>query len=490
MAIAFWLLPQLMCSDYFGGWPTSSKQRADGFGLERVLREWGRGKLTDFHRAPVLAWLSILGLGVAVLRHRRSTSRVLLFGVILFAWFTAGRVTFGPLVDWVFPPNRRLEGMMRWVAMLHLFLALSAGVGVEGLAAWAGRLGPLGRRPWVPAGLLLAGLLAFTWPGFAGDLAQGLRTSETLLDPRERRAWLEVGEVLRNEPGPGRVFTSDRTGHGSHWDMSYFSLLTGKPMGLSLGVGVQDSLNYFYLHDFDPLDPTPGRAAAQAEVFNVRYLVLRPGSDLRALVTRSVARRAGYEVVELEGDYGYFDLIREPIVVEDAAPAEVRTEFSDWLAHGLPGGERFLRLEQPVALSLPRLPSATLDFADNQRGSESGAGKSGAGERAGELGQVLEERVGLSRYAARVDVLSEDAWLLLKVTPHPFWEARVDGESRDFYTLSPAFMGLELPPGEHDVVFTFATPAWQKLLLLGSPLLMIGLFLFDRRSRGREKAVA
>ena len=475
--IAFWLLPQLMCSDYFGGWPTAPAQRADGFGLERVLREWWRGKLTDFHRGPVLAMLSVVGLAGALARLRRVEHRIVVFGVVLFVVFTAGRVTFGSLVDWLFPPNKRIEGMMRWIALVHFFLAISAGLGVQLVVDSLARIRVLRDRPWTSAAALpavaSAALLIATMPRFVKDVDWGF---QTFTDSLERPAYLFAAEALRDAPRPGRVFASEETGHGSHWDMAYLALLTGKPMSLSHGVGVQDSLNYYYLTLFHPLEPDdPAGVAARAELFNIRYLVVRPEASLGGLNARNVAQRGSYRVVELPGDYGYFDVIAPPRIV-DGKPVELRETFRRWMTEGLPSGASFQRLREPVALAFPSLPSATSDFAETQRESPQ---LSAAASEPG--GRVLDEAAAPSEFRATVSVDADEAWLLLKATPHPFWEARVDGESRAFYTLSPAFMGLALSRGEHSVVFRFRAPAWQKWLLVASPLALLGVIAFERR---------
>ncbi|NOT30818.1 MAG: hypothetical protein HOP15_10270, partial [Planctomycetes bacterium] len=174
VVIAFWLLPQLVCSDYFGGWPISEAERKDGFGLQALLSGWLHGSFTDHRRLPVLAVASLLGCAALLAGWRRPLQRVVLFGVLLFVVFTAGRKTFGAALDWVFPPNASIEGMMRWVAMLHLFLALAIAAGAEKLFEFAAR-GPR----WLGRATLAAvpgTLLALTLPSHVADLAWGLDT--------------------------------------------------------------------------------------------------------------------------------------------------------------------------------------------------------------------------------------------------------------------------------------------------------------------------
>ncbi len=478
--IAFWLLPQLTCSDYFGGWPISRGEVADGLGLRAVLLGWLHGRLTDFHRAPVLAVVSILGCLAALFGMRKATNRILLFGVALFLFFAAGRTTFGSLVDWVYPVNARIEGMLRWVAMLHLFLALAAGVGAQALLALARR----GPRPLsLAASALVPGaLLAWTLPGQVADLRQGLDTFPAALD---RGAYLEVARCLREASDPGRVYTAEPVGHASHWAMNYLALLSGKPMTLSYGVGVQDSLNFDYLWLFGGGRPgalvlDPGRAASLAELFGVRYVLTRPDIALDYLRATPICQVGPYRVLRLPREAGCFDLIQAPDVIAPGTPVGSRARFERWMAEEYPRGARFLRLAEPIRAKFPALPSARRDSRSEE--TDSRPASPGRNVRPG---VVLHEQASRSVHRARVSVTGDEAWALLKVTPHPWWRAEVDGRARPIYYLSPAFMGLSLERGEHDVTFTFENPRWQVGLLFGSALLVCGLFVRDALGKRR-----
>jgi hypothetical protein len=471
--LASWLLPQLMCSDYFNGWPIPMGElTVDGLGLGALFGEWLRGELLDLRRAPVLTALSVLGALAAALGARhRAAPRVVLIGLVLFFVFTAGRKTFGPVLDWVFPPNARIEGMLRWVAMLQFFLALAAGLGAELLALPLRSVRSLAARPWVPLALVAALELGLALPRHARVLALGLTTFP---EAQDRPAFVRVAQALAAEPAGGRVYTREPLGHSSHWAMAYLTLLTGKPMTISYGVGGQDSLSFFYLWYLDLLDRERGPALAR--LFDIRYLLIQPGLALGSLPARFVARQGPYEVVRLEGEYGLFELIAPPEVMDETTPAAARAACLRWMRDEYPRGAPFLRLREPIAVKLPRLPSANLEYADRAR-----ARTKPRALAAPVRGAVLEEQAGLASFRARLRAEDEESWALLKVTPHPFWQAKVDGEPAPIYYLSPAFIGLPLARGEHEVVLTFRAPAWQKALLLLAPLLLAGLQLLDRR---------
>jgi hypothetical protein len=482
VVIAFWLLPQLTCSDYFGGWPIARGEVADGLGLRTVLLGWVRGRLTDFHRAPVLAALSLVGVAAALVRWRSSLARVALFGVALFVVFAAGRVTFGRLVDWIYPVNARIEGMLRWMALLQLFLALAAGLGAEALLALARRGS---RRVALGACALLPGaLLGATLPGTFSDLRQGLATFPA---EQSRTDYLAAARWLAEAPAPGRVYTAEPVGHATHWAMNYLALLAGKPMTLSYGVGVQDSLNFAYLWLFGggfegALVRDPARARSLAELFGVRYVLARPGLDLGYLGATSLGDSGPYRALALEAAPGasvWFDVVGEPDVLAGETPIGARAIFERWMARDYPRGARFLRLDEPVHARLPALPSARRAEPAEDSGRAERARPEG--RRRGPAGSVLEEQARRGEYRARISVTEDEGWALLRVTPHPWWTAEVDGRPQPIYYLSPAFQGLPLGRGEHEVTFTFENPRWQIGLLALAPLVLVGLFLAERR---------
>ena len=479
--LAFWLLPQLSCSDYFGGWPFSDVERRDGAGFVSLISGWGQGRLIDLRRLPVLTVLSFLGIGVAILSFKdRPANSVMLFGLLLFLIFTAGRKTFGDVVDWVFPPNTRIEGLLRWVAMLQLFLAMAAGIGGEVLGRYARRIPALRGRTWAVIPLLCLPIGALALPLHVDDVRKGMGTFFEELDPDSFQA---TAEALALEENPGRIYTSKDTGHDTHWAMSYLSLLSEKPMTLSIGVGVQDSLNLYYLSFFRIQERE--RALALARLLNVRYVLADPKLDLSHLKGEIVLRRRNYRTLRLPGKYGYFELVGEPTVVAAAAPVEHRKLFKRWMRQGYPEGARFLRLPDPIQARGISLPKSNLAHEDIETDGVASA-EVGFEVDHKKRGELSEENVYLAGYSTQAEVWGNDAWLVLKVTPHPYWRAEVDGESSSLYTLSPAFMGLPLDPGQHEIVFTFRAPAWQKLAALASPVFLIGLLIVDSRKVRRR----
>jgi len=61
---------------------------------------------------------------------------------------------------------------------------------------------------------------------------------------------------------------------------------------------------------------------------------------------------------------------------------------------------------------------------------------------------------------------------MLKATYHPNWRATVDGVKADTVMLMPSFVGVRLPPGDHQVRLEYR-PRRLRMILLGLGLLTL-----------------
>ena len=73
---------------------------------------------------------------------------------------------------------------------------------------------------------------------------------------------------------------------------------------------------------------------------------------------------------------------------------------------------------------------------------------------------------------------------MFKTTYVPGWNAWVDGRAVPTMLLTPGFVGVEVPAGQHYVRFKYSTGTMKIVLLLLGPLVAVGL---DWR-RGRATA--
>jgi hypothetical protein len=73
----------------------------------------------------------------------------------------------------------------------------------------------------------------------------------------------------------------------------------------------------------------------------------------------------------------------------------------------------------------------------------------------------------------RVDTPA-DAYLVLSEVWYPGWQATVDGQSAPVLRANYAFRAVRLPPGQHEVAFTFTPRSWRMGLIISG---LVGLAL-------------
>jgi hypothetical protein len=87
-----------------------------------------------------------------------------------------------------------------------------------------------------------------------------------------------------------------------------------------------------------------------------------------------------------------------------------------------------------------------------------------------------------------VRVRTDKAGLLVLADPwYPGWRAEVDGRGTEIHRVDHGFRGVQLPAGEHEVVFTYHDYAMQAGLLFAlATLAGLGAFWMWRRIRRRR----
>jgi len=136
---------------------------------------------------------------------------------------------------------------------------------------------------------------------------------------------------------------------------------------------------------------------------------------------------------------------------------------SAWLASELP------RTKQHPTMLLGR--PAIKDERSFTGKVESSAGPS--------RGTVLSEGIGSNFFTANVTV-ERDSLLMLKATYHPNWRATVDGIKTDTVLLMPSFVGVQLPPGDHEVRIEYR-PRRLRAILIGLGLLALLLIAIGEK---------
>jgi hypothetical protein len=209
------------------------------------------------------------------------------------------------------------------------------------------------------------------------------------------------------------------------------------------------SLDADLLFSFDPAQP------AMWDLFNARYAIARTGQPVPAFLVP----------VRTVGKYLIY-----------AAPTSGWTAFAASTSRASAGDDRTLFFS--MLAKLRTLSAAPKDFTRYDYPASDGPA---AGARAWCAdGRVSYERMQIDRFDALLGC-DGPATLVIKVTYHPNWRVAVDDQPVETFMVSPGFIGLELPAGQHFVTARYvSTPIKAPLVTLGI-VTTLALVFFRRR---------
>ena len=481
-SLLFWLLPLALTRDYMGGWPWGGSDRWEGYGMVKVALDLALGRVLDQGRFPVLTCAMVVGILLGVWRLRSSAPlRVMLVCLGLFVFFLMGRRTFGHLVD-IQPANLGLQ-LFRYIGPVHLFAVLLAGCGLFWL------LQRLWTRLAAPAVVAVAALLLAVPLADLHGRAHGLfrdMGSYSIKPSDLQVAGRAVDRATGTSARLGRVYSHNKTGHGSHLVAALLAMYTDQPLGQNYGVSLHDSLGFFFLEYLDPLD------SGSMALYNFRHVVARPDSTFARKQAeqhrRPVFQRGDLALFTIPGTHGYFQPVDLPLTLV-GTPRGVRPAALMWVKSAWPARGQFGEIRRAPS----RLPGPVLEVQGGSVFLRQGGqarkitGLPGPPGARTPPGRVLLEQVGANRFRARVRMTRPGA-LVLKVAHHPFWQVEVNGRPHPLAALTPSFLGVRLPQGEHEVAFRFRNPAYQKVLLSATALAWLTVclaWIWRRRTRKR-----
>ena len=438
----------------------------DSFGARRILAWLGRGAIFDHGRWPLISALFGLGLGFALVQARRlEPARVVIgLGVVSMLLFF-GRPTLGPAID-LLPGGGDLF-LRRFISGVHLAGIYLAGLGLTfavNLAVRVTRRRSTSVKPAVAVATLITGLVLV--PAAAERLAFQRQGARWVAEQARFEATDGIGfeaMVSRAEAiGPGRIFSELRGPELARYRIgqvpTYVALLN-----------LQADAVGFTRPTWSLASPAEFRFDSGSpdirHLFGVRYVIWPRERQLPS--ARRVAQAGRHVLWELP-DTGYLEVVDTVAAVAvDRSNIGMRTasvlrsglyakRFVPTLAFG--SHEAAEPSLGPRELPIDRAGRVVTEIADPDDGSFSGT-------------------VALER----------DAVVLVKASFDPRWKAAVDGEKVRPQMLSPGFVGMPVPAGEHQISLDYQPyPFTGPLLLIGGA--GIATMRQIARRRGRRTA--
>ncbi len=450
----FWL-PFILYKTYVNASPYLQPWKYDSFGAGTILRRLVTGQLLDDGRPPVITVLLAVGLISAL----RSRSRQALLATVFFVvWLVLyfGRPTLGALVNLL--PMQRVLIMHRFIGGVDMGVLMLVAVGADWLGQLSSRWTP--KRPVTTFSALTIAIMA---PAlieraafFYGNGVLIERTQAAVAGDAGARKLIGRIEDLP----PGRTFAGLHTDWGKEMkigDLAFSDLLTLNRIPAVSPPYQSASLNSDLLWDFNYRD------AQDYLLFNVRYVVA-PAKQSMPGFLKAIDSAGRYTLYEAQSG-GYFALGRTDLAFVGPA-SDFLPAIRAWHGRRLSAAREFPAVELAGAVAVPAdLPSYPL--------SDAAKVLSTLAPPPPPSGAILHQDAAPERYSATVQS-DAAATLVLKLSYHPSWQARLDGIPTRTMMVMPSYIGIRLPPGKHQVVVQYQSdPRRSLLLVFGLAVLLI-----------------
>ncbi len=428
-----------------------------GDGFSQTIKYLVEGNFFDYRRSfPFLTLL--FGIGVLVILRTQTRLRLwalcfFLFGLIMLL-YAPGDSLLGRAI-----PFFQEIPFRRYTVIMQLGGALIIAWGASYLLRKTARLLALLLNI---KGIGVDLVIIVSFLVFLLSLQHLVLTRKTFRTNDISADFAATAEFLQNKPH-ARFLAHTRFGTNSHFFRNFLPLLADRSQLTTYARGIRDSLSSYYttVFDFSPLS---------YELFNIRYLVsydrkipphLREGFSL----WQSFGAIHVYGVTRA---YGYFDVVRSNFAVtaftSRAAVEYLRQHTARFyhhrtlprLTHTAPDDMPFIAFENGQPQHYLQADAEAIDAEQfNTK----------------VLGKVLhytatiKEKVGDQSYQAEVE-LDAPAYLVLKASYHPGWQATINGEPTAVHAIAPNLMAVPLPAGQHEVTYYYQNDLLTRALFL------------------------
>jgi len=320
--------------------------------------------------------------------------------------------------------------------------------------------------PVAAAALVVAVLaLAPAWTERAGWAAEGARWigEQEAFDAAGGDDVAELVDIARRS-GPGRIYAGMRSNWGSRYEVGQVPVyavllnLDVDAVGFTRPTWSLSSPAEFRFRDTDP---------AHYDVFDVRYL-LQPAGREPPVEATLLAERGDHALWRIAVDGPVEVVATATPIAADRTNLGVR--IAPWLSSDLPEsgvhpGIAFGGFEAAG----PTLPADTAP--------------------SGPAGDVIAVSVGLGEGSASATVdLRRPAAVILKASFDNRWRVTLDGRDVQAQMFAPSLVGRLVPPGRHELRFTYVPfPRYDLLLAIGAATFLVLHLAPSRLARRRAR---
>lgn len=489
--LSYWLIPILLENKYhiISFWDPIWK--FNSYGAYEIVRQFFQGEIFDFQRAPVLTYLVIIGFFVTIL-NTRLFPFALLFILSLLFYF--GRTTWGGFIDLI--PGMKDFHQHRFIVGVHVAALFLLPAGLEYLLYLI--RAALARFARAALANYYQNILFYVLILSSISILVYVTVKKTVDYAQLNTKW--IGEAnnayrydeknfqdlllyLSNLPS-GRIYA----GRPGNWGKDF--RLGSTQLYMLLGVHGKD-MSQFLPETWSPLSENEQnfdeRVLEDFDLLNIRYVVAPKNHDFPK--EAKLAKKFGpFELYEVPTT-GWFDIVTSPefLITDKNNYINIvhlwgRSYPRRWNMYPLISVEKNPDIPKGVKRVIEMTDEVT--YQENKQVRNIFADYPFVFPEATVSGKIKNEKVKGQTYEATVEVPQNCTlcFALFKMSYHPNWQAKVDGEVVTKYAVFPFYLAAPVNPGTHIVEFTYY-PNTLKVILLSGEIILLILFLFKKKLR-------
>lgn len=483
LLLGYWIFPILLDGNYHNISVWDGIWKFDSFGFREVLKNLFNGDLFDFGRLPILTLVVFLGLFLALrnndVTNKRSFSLLFLFWLLLYF----GRTTWGGLVDLI--PGMSEFHLSRFIVGVHIAGLFLIPIGVEILIeTYHKRLGVL---VYVFIGVLVIVVYPQTLRYASHNDFLINRANANFTKDRTDIDLLLSKLRYYQASSPGRVFA----GRGGSWGRNFRIAETPMYMYLSTyGIPTILWLPETWSPNSDTEQYFSEGNLNHYTLYNTRYVITPidvPKENIQPFWKRIESGKT-WVLYAVDTD-GYITSGVRPAIVS-TSKTDYRSLIRLWMHSNDHAQNLYPELtfdkDYPKNSGLPNFRMLDVanyivpDGSTHNLFSEVPRYVSPLNNVSilNNLKITSQKNDNDMAFSATVEVPPHctECIVILRQSFHPSWRVTIDGKPAQTMTVFPFYIGVTVPEGTHEVIFSYQLSGFKIVLLSVSLVTLIALF--------------
>jgi hypothetical protein len=501
--LSYWIIPIFSLNNYHMVSPWDPLWKFNSYGWYEVIRQFIQGEAFDWNRTPIITYIIIFGFFIIL-----SNSQYFTFALLFVLWFLLyfGRTTWGGLVDLI--PGMKDYHQHRFIVGLQLSaLFLLPAVFEYSITLFKLTFG----RIFASLSLIKIRLSKNTFL-----IGQNITIGILMLISTSAVVYYTVGRTLDYAQSNNKWIYEANNAY--NFDVSNFDNLrkyiesqpkariyAGRPgnwgkdfrLGSSQIYMLFGALGYdisqFLPETWSPLSENEQnfdeRNAADYDLLNLKYIVApkNQGFTEKAVLDKKFGPFELYQVPTT----GWFDVVTSPMMVKTDKTHFInivhywhRSFARRWKMHPIITVEKNDKPPTGVSKILHMLDEVNYkeEYQDGSLSTEKNiwADYPFIFPESTPSSTISKEIVDKQKYSAVIEVPQDckNCLVMFKMSYHPSWRVKVDGEARTKLAVFPFYNAVAVTPGVHTVEFSYHPNTLKTVLLYLTIFGGLGFLIF------------